>query len=92
MKAPTTDQLRAAIDSGSTGEKVDMFDPAAAPLGTDDEAAGATPTAAERLLAASTLPRHPHGTDRGVIGGAIYIGLMLAIVAAVVIIVTLAAR
>jgi hypothetical protein len=38
-----SDQLRNAIDSGMTGDKVDASDPAAAPLGTDDEAAGVQP-------------------------------------------------
>lgn len=33
-------RLRAAIDRGHTGRKVPASDPAAAPLGTDDEAAG----------------------------------------------------
>jgi len=37
----TVEQERAAIDSGYTGDKVAMTDPAAAPLGSDDEAAGA---------------------------------------------------
>jgi hypothetical protein len=32
------ERLRADIDSGRTGEKVSASDPAAAPLGTDDEA------------------------------------------------------
>lgn len=40
----TTDQLRDDIQSGRTGDKVPGFDPAAAPLGTDDEAAGAPPS------------------------------------------------
>ena len=57
MKAPTTDQLRHAIDSGATGEKVDAPDPAAVPLGTDDEAAGYTPTRQERRLAAASAPK-----------------------------------
>jgi hypothetical protein len=35
-------RMRAAIDRGETGDKVDHPDPAAAPLGTDDEAAGCT--------------------------------------------------
>lgn len=39
MVSPT--QLRAAIDAGETGEKVNFPDPAAAPLGTDEEAGGA---------------------------------------------------
>ena len=34
------DQLRGDIDAGRTGDKVGGFDPAAAPLGADDEAAG----------------------------------------------------
>jgi hypothetical protein len=37
---PTVDRLRADIDSGRTGDKIPGSDPAAAPLGTDDEAAG----------------------------------------------------
>lgn len=36
-------RLRHSIDTGRTGDKVNAFDPAAAPLGTDEEAAG-TPT------------------------------------------------
>lgn len=40
---PTTAQLRDAIDRGRTGSKVPHEDPAAAPLGTDDEAAGTPP-------------------------------------------------
>jgi len=44
---PTADRLRADIDGGSTGEKVRFPDPAAAPLGADDEAAG-TPLSPEQ--------------------------------------------
>lgn len=40
---PYSDTLRTAIDEGRTGDKVAFPDPAAAPLGTDDEAAGHTP-------------------------------------------------
>ena len=36
----TTDQLRNDIDQGRTGDKVAFPDPAVAPLGTDEEAAG----------------------------------------------------
>jgi hypothetical protein len=42
----TVSQLRDDIDSGRTGEKIDWPDPAAAPLGTDDEASGRPPDAA----------------------------------------------
>jgi hypothetical protein len=34
----TVAQLRSDIDSGRTGDKVNAHDPAAAPLGTDEEA------------------------------------------------------
>lgn len=36
----TVDQLRKDIDRGKGGDKVPYPDPAAAPLGTDEEAAG----------------------------------------------------
>jgi hypothetical protein len=47
-KGGSTEQLRRDIDSGRTGDKVDWPDPAMAPLGTDDEAAG-TPPSRERV-------------------------------------------
>ena len=49
----TSAQLRADIDAGRTGDKVGGFDPAAAPLGADDEAAGApaSPETIERMRA-----------------------------------------
>ena len=45
------DKLRDDIDRGRTGDKVDVSDPAAAPLGTDDEAAGTPVTAARAAIA-----------------------------------------
>jgi hypothetical protein len=62
-KGGTTDELRVDIDSGWTGDKVDWPDPAAAPLGTDDEAAG-TPPSRERaeLALRQELSRQPKGT------------------------------
>ncbi len=51
--APTSDQLRHRTDFAGTGDKVPFPDPAAAPLGADDEAAGRPPTARERTMAAS---------------------------------------
>ena len=47
----TSEQLRIAIDQGHG--KVDATDPAAAPLGTDDEAGGTPNTAAQVRLAAA---------------------------------------
>jgi hypothetical protein len=49
----TTEQLRIAIDQGQASSKVDATDPAAAPLGTDDEAGGTPNTAAQVRLAAT---------------------------------------
>jgi hypothetical protein len=40
-RGPTSAQLRHAIDSGKTGDKVGGFDPAAAPMDADSEAGGA---------------------------------------------------
>jgi hypothetical protein len=42
--APTSAKLKHDIDRGRGGDKVDVIDSAAAPLGTDDEAAGAAPS------------------------------------------------
>jgi hypothetical protein len=40
LNRSTISQLRDDIDAGRTGDKVDWPDPAAVPLGTDEEAAG----------------------------------------------------
>jgi hypothetical protein len=51
-------ELRKRIDRGETGDKVAGFDPAAAPLGTDEEAAG-TPTVG---ITAPEGVSHPHSS------------------------------
>src|SRR4051812_49010557 len=57
----TTEQLRIAIDQGQGGSKVDAGDPAAAPLGTDDEAGGTPNSAAQvRLAAAHEVGARPN--------------------------------
>ncbi len=48
----TADALRSRIDRGDGSDKVDFPDPAASPLGTDDEAAGTPPTSADIAQAA----------------------------------------
>lgn len=60
----TAEQLRDDIDRGRTGDKVPFPDPAAAPLGTDDEAAGtpAEPARVDRARAAE----HSSAPDAGV--------------------------
>lgn len=70
---PNAAQLRGQIDQGKTGDKVPALDPAAAPLGTDDEAAGTpvTPDRAALSMATSgppvspTAPQHVHEDQPG---------------------------
>jgi hypothetical protein len=61
--ALTSDRLRHEIDSGRTGDKVDHPDPAAAPLGTDDEAAGTPPSRA--AIRAALRAETTRGTGAG---------------------------
>jgi hypothetical protein len=46
-QTPTSARLKHDIDRGRGGDKANVIDPAAAPLGTDDEAAGNPPSAHE---------------------------------------------
>jgi hypothetical protein len=55
-RGDTVAQLQHDIDSEQTGAKASGFDPAAAPLGTDDEAAG-TPPSPEVVAQARVLER-----------------------------------
>ena len=86
--APTTSQLKSAIDSGKTGDKVPYPDPAAAPLGTDAETGGTGPTAAERELAAEDRPEDGVARERQswVVGGfvALVVAVLLGIAAVTV--------
>ena len=79
----TTEQLRIAIDQGGGG-KVDAADPAAAPLGTDDEAGGSPNTVAQVRLAAphEIRPRKEQRTSGlghawSVIGFAAFMGVSI---------------
>ena len=61
--SPTSAQLRHGIASGQAGDKISNIDPAAAPLGTDDEAGGNPPTKEQLALAAAhELQRKPKPT------------------------------
>lgn len=63
-KLPTTsDALRRDIDSAKTGDKIDFPDPAMAPLGTDDEAAGTAPSPGQ-VRAAAKAELRPRRTRR----------------------------
>jgi hypothetical protein len=48
MPRDTVERLRTDIDRGRTGDKVAVSDPAMAPLGTDEEAAG-TPLTVQQI-------------------------------------------
>jgi hypothetical protein len=57
----TIEQLRSDIDHGRTGDKVEGSDPAAAPLGADEEAAGtAVPSSAVRAARDLERKRGPN--------------------------------
>ncbi|MDB5595138.1 MAG: hypothetical protein JWM36_2099 [Hyphomicrobiales bacterium] len=79
-------QVRGDIDSGKTGEKVAFPDPAAAPMGTDDEAGGtsaldqAAALSAAPELPAATLPSGKHFSPvwAMVIAGALVIAAAIA--------------
>jgi hypothetical protein len=65
-----SEDLRRDIDAGRTGDKVPFRDPAAAPLGADDEAAGHPPSTEEVELARSQETHtggatHPNATEQG---------------------------
>ena len=83
----TTARLRHEIDSGRAGDKIDNCDPAAAPLGTDEEAAGTPPSReAVRVAMAHEVKRpraSPQQHDHGVnIFIAAILGLVLLTLAA----------
>ena len=83
--SPTSARLRHEIDSGRTGDKIGNIDPAAAPLGTDEEASGTPPSReAIRMAMAHEVKRPSSGPrlqstifDSGVI---IFIGVFFALV------------
>jgi hypothetical protein len=62
-------RLREDIDRGGTGDKVAFSDPSAAPLGTDDEAAGTAPTAEQvRTARAAEAPREASAATKATPG------------------------
>lgn len=66
MQEPKTSaQLRDEIDRGQAADKVSFPDPAAAPLGTDDEAAGHPPTPEQIALARKHEVRQPPAARPG---------------------------
>jgi len=62
----TADKLRHDIDHGRAGDKVDFSDPAAAPLGTDAEAAGTPPSQEQlRRARAAEIQHRPEDPTSG---------------------------
>ncbi|MFN3207972.1 MAG: hypothetical protein ACE369_03035 [Roseovarius sp.] len=57
-------RLRDRIDRGAGGDKVAFQDPAAAPLGTDDEAAGTPPSATQVSMAMQQEGTRSPSADR----------------------------
>jgi len=84
-RSSTAAQLRRDIDRGHTGDKVAWPDPALAPLGTDEEAAG-TPLAPGDIAAARRAERRglvQPQPDSSVGDAWILIGFILALLAGV---------
>jgi len=63
-------RLKDDINSGRTGDKVPTFDPAATPLGTDEEAAG-TPVSGAAVEMARANENRPEGPEWARQNGAI---------------------
>lgn len=92
-------QLKADYESGRTGDKAAAGDPGASPLGTDDEAGGASPGGAE-IAQARTHEIRPKASaehDPSLVNNAsgrrpgARVGLLLGFAAALVLIALLAA-
>ena len=83
----SVERLRADIDRGRTGDKIDWPDPAAAPLGTDEEAGGTPIDAATGAAApqAETIRGGVPRQNRRPIGGAWVVIVVALVIAAVVI-------
>jgi hypothetical protein len=78
LPPPNTDQLRHAIDSGRTGDKVNFPDPAAAPLGTDSEAAGTPALPLQVRTAMNAVTQEPRATQ-WTAAPTVYVGLVFLI-------------
>jgi hypothetical protein len=64
LSSDTIERLRSDIDHGLTGDKIDFSDPAAAPLGADDEAAGIPPSPRAVAIARRNESRRSSGPTR----------------------------
>ena len=83
QKRSTADQLRHDIDQGRTGDKVAWPDPASAPLGTDEEAAGTrfVPNGIDAVRRAEWRGLHQPQSGTGLGDAWILVGFILALFA-----------
>ena len=91
---PTTAMLKGDVDSGRTGDKNPIFDPGLSPLGTDDEAAGHSPSSLRVALARRTegVTRWAKGSRKASAAHhrqdgvpVVFIGFILAVAVALVV-------
>jgi hypothetical protein len=80
----TTERLRGEIDSHRTGDKVAGNDPAAAPLGTDEEAAG-TPVDSKAVEQARRYELADAKPDTREDGGTLFYIVALALIACAIV-------
>jgi hypothetical protein len=85
-KPPNAEQLRKAIDSGQTGDKVRASDPAVAPLTTDDEAAGKPPSPGALTQAYPSETNRPNHEQEQRGPGHAWILIVFVLIAAIMII------
>jgi hypothetical protein len=87
QKRSTADQLRHDIDRGRTGDKISWPDPASAPLGTDEEAAGTSLAPADVDAARQTERRSSYQPqpDAGLGYAWILVGFILLLFAGVLV-------
>jgi hypothetical protein len=78
--ATNASELRAAIDSGQTKDKVAWPDPAAAPLGTDDEAGGTPVRAGPVAGGIAKGARYPEAKPRSGPGPAVWPMVIVSLV------------
>jgi hypothetical protein len=91
---PTADRLRHDISRGATADKIDFPDPAAAPLGTDDEAAGRPNTAEERALEVAARSKLDLPTSQGEPGFSvpIFYAVLIVCIAALILLASIMGR
>jgi len=83
QKPPTADQLRADINRRQTGDKIPVLDAAAAPLDTDDEAAGTPPSPEALAMARAAETSAPYRPAEPGLGSAwILIGFIIMLATA----------